>query len=144
MKNRNYNYIKATDIIMKITTGLLICEIAIIIHWFFLCLIFDVFDPYDYSFSASISCLKILLFFVIFLIVYIIFESKDDRNMTLSDKRKIYLFYSIIKLVQSSILFFRILTLYIDYKDLLYLIILVFHACIFTLSIISLVLCLIF
>lgn len=149
MKNKNYYYIKATDIIMKITTGLLISDIPLaIIPLLYLGFIFDIFNHFDYTFPMSTFLIKALLFFVIFCTVYIILEFKVSKCITLPDKRKIYFIYSIIKLTQSAILFFwllkRILNLDIRIENLLYFIFFIIHAFILALSIISFVLCLMF
>lgn len=144
MKKRNYYYIKATDIIMKITTGLLTAEISFFIPLIFFSFLIDLFNPYDYYFSTSIFWIKILLFFSIFSITYLLLERKIVRCMTLSDKRKVYLIYSFIKIIQSAIVSFCTYIMNIIYENLLYFIIFIVHAFILALSIISFVLCLMF
>ena len=148
MNKRNYYYIKATDIIMKITTGLLTAEILLfhplINPLIFIGFLMDLFNPYDYSFSTSIFYIKLLLFFSIFSITYLLLERKIVRCITLSDKRKVYLIYSFIKIIQSAIVSFFTYIMYIGYVNLICFIIFIVHASILAVSIISFVLCLMF
>lgn len=143
MGKRNYCYLKATNIIMKITTCLFIIEIPLIVFPMFLFgFMIDFFNHFDYSFPLSQFFIKVLLFYILFSAAYIVLEGKADRCMALPGKRKIYFIYSILKLIQTAILFFYSMFSYIGRKDLFFFVIFIVHAFIFVLSIVSLVLCL--